>query len=453
MSETTRRLADLFVDLHETMDLEIKSWLDLRAPSHQAKLAKAIIAMANHGGGFVVIGFDERPGQPAAPASGRPSSLADYNRDLVNGVTEKYLEPAVHCEVHHVRAPDGADYPLIVVPGGHRIPVMAKRSGPNGSELKQRALYIRRAGPKSEEPRTAQEMNELFDRCFSNRRDDVGELIRTILSGSIPSAIVAEPPRMNSWIGECCDRHAALVEGLPADDARRFPYGYSIFAYQLRGALRPVSKSDLLEILRTMSPRHSGWPPWWVPSRPEIEPYVSDNTIECWLGRDRNQLTGTDMRDAAHSDFWRVSPEGLAFLMRGYQEDGPNVERRGFAPGMVLDVTLPVWRVGEALLHAQALASPIGDYQTAVAFRANYTGLSGRHLASVSGDRFMLGERDVCRQHSIVLDTAVDASRIRDNLSEIVFALLQPLYELFSFFKLPMTLVQEEIAKMKSGRF
>jgi hypothetical protein len=393
MSETTRRLADLFIDLHETMDLEIKGWLDLTTPDHQAKLAKAIIAMANHGGGYVVIGFDERPGLPATPSPDRPCSLSGYNRDRVNGITERYLEPAVHCEVHHVRAPDNADYPLIVVPGGHRLPIMAKRDGPTGGELKQLATYIRRPGPKSEVPRTAQEVSTLFDRCFANRRDDVGILIRSILSGSTPTVFgvdEAAPPRINSWVGEGCDRHAALVKNLPADDARRFPRGYYLFAYQLRGALRPVSATELLEILRANTPRHTGWPPWWVPTRPEIAPYLSDGAIECWLGRD------SAPRDAAHSDFWRVSPEGLAFLMRGYQEDGPEVERMGFTPGVVMDVTVPVWRVGEALLHAQALASDIGNDLTEVVFRANYTGLAGRSLASVSRDRLSVRPESSC---------------------------------------------------------
>jgi hypothetical protein len=181
VSDTARRFADLLADPHETLDFEIKGWLDVGASEHQAKLAKGIIAMANHGGGYILIGFDEIPGLPAQPAAGRPASLAAYNRDRINGIVEKYLDPLVHCQVHHVEAPDGMDYPLIVVPGGHRAPVMAKRDGPSGGEVRQRAIYIRRAGPKSEEPRTAQEMSELFDRCFSNRRDEVGDLIRSIL--------------------------------------------------------------------------------------------------------------------------------------------------------------------------------------------------------------------------------------------------------------------------------
>ncbi len=224
MSETTRRLADLLIDLHETLNVEVKGWLDLNSADHQAKLAKAIIAISNHGGGYLVIGFDEQPGLPATPSHPRPASLATYSHDRVNGIVEKYLEPAVHCEVHHVRAPDGADYPLIEIPGGHRIPIMAKRDGPSGGELRQRAVYIRRPGPKSEEPRTAQEMSMLFDRCFSNRWDEITDLIRSLLAGSMPAvfgpdmalaALSAAPPRLTTWVGEGCDRHAALTMNLP----------------------------------------------------------------------------------------------------------------------------------------------------------------------------------------------------------------------------------------------
>lgn len=344
VSDTARRLSDLLIDPRETLDFEIKGWLDLSTPDHQAKLAKAVIALANHGGGYVLIGYEELAGLPAQPATGRPPTLNQYNRDRINGIVEKYLDPITHCELHHVRAPDGADYPLVAVPGGHRAPIMARRNGPDGGELRQRAIYIRRAGPKSEGPRSAQEMNDLFDRCFGNRRDEVGNLIRSILAGSVPPSTAglegASPPRLNTWMAESCTRWATLVDPLPADDPRKLPRGHLMVAYELRGPLRRTSSAQLLTTLRTRTPRHTGWPPFWVPTRPAIEPYLQDGAIECWLGRDNDAR----WKDAAHSDFWRVAAEGLAFLMRGYQEDGPDFEGRGFSPETILDITVPVWR-------------------------------------------------------------------------------------------------------------
>jgi hypothetical protein len=65
----------------------------------------------------------------------------------------------------------------------------------------------------------------------------------------------------------------------------------------------------------------------------------------------------------------------------------------------------------------------------------------------------MFEGRNISRQYTTVLDTTVEATTIRDRLPEIVFPLMQPFYELFDFFKLSMSLVQEELAKVRSGRF
>ena len=43
----------------EDLDAEYKSWLDLRMESDRANLARAVIALANHGGGVIVLGFEE----------------------------------------------------------------------------------------------------------------------------------------------------------------------------------------------------------------------------------------------------------------------------------------------------------------------------------------------------------------------------------------------------------
>ena len=57
--DTPSRLEDLLIDPREGLDVEFKNWLDLDSDEHKAVLAKALMAIANHGGGFVVIGFDE----------------------------------------------------------------------------------------------------------------------------------------------------------------------------------------------------------------------------------------------------------------------------------------------------------------------------------------------------------------------------------------------------------
>jgi hypothetical protein len=83
---------------------------------------------------------------------------------------------------------------------------------------------------------------------------------------------------------------------------------------------------------------------------------------------------------------------------------------------------------------------------------ARWYGLAGRRLVSIGGTRLLVGDY-ISRQDEYAAETTVDVSRIEDNLPEIVGPLIVPLYERFSFFRLPSTLVAEELAKMKSRRF
>ena len=99
------RLEGLLRDPREALDVEIKGWLDLgRNADHKAKLAKALLALENHGGGYVIIGLTETD-TGFTTASGQPDTLDAYSQDDVNGIVHNYAEPAFHCSVHYIRHP------------------------------------------------------------------------------------------------------------------------------------------------------------------------------------------------------------------------------------------------------------------------------------------------------------------------------------------------------------
>ncbi|ESQ13924.1 MAG: hypothetical protein N838_32880 [Thiohalocapsa sp. PB-PSB1] len=143
----------------------------------------------------------------------------------------------------------------------------------------------------------------------------------------------------------------------------------------------------------------------------------------------------------------------MAFLLRGFQEDGMEVQRPGrstILPGTAFDISLPVWRIGETLLQAQRLAENLFEGPTTIRFIATYEGLSGRALTSIDHRRHVWESR-IARQNSITLNTHVDAQAIDTNLPEIVHPLLSPLYALFDFFELSIQLVSEELSRMRGG--
>ncbi|MCA3362096.1 MAG: helix-turn-helix transcriptional regulator, partial [Roseomonas sp.] len=112
------------------------------------------------------------------------------------------------------------------------------------------------------------------------------------------------------------ERWRSLTKDLPKDSPGRFPHGWYRFDYCLEGDLKTPSLTAFEAILDKAVTRHTGWPVFWVPQRPEIAPREVDGTIECWLAPNGHNGTRRGFDDAAHSDFWRATPTGRLFLIR-----------------------------------------------------------------------------------------------------------------------------------------
>ena len=75
-------LQPLITEPREDLAYEYKDWLDLTSKEHKATLAKAAIALANHGGGYIVIGFAEQG--PILDSRPRPEEIPEITPDSVN---------------------------------------------------------------------------------------------------------------------------------------------------------------------------------------------------------------------------------------------------------------------------------------------------------------------------------------------------------------------------------
>ena len=83
-------LDDLINEPRETLDVEVKEWLDLTDNDHRAMIAKEVIALANHGGGFLVIDFQEGADGTFQPSAGRPINLDAWSQDGIQSIVAKY---------------------------------------------------------------------------------------------------------------------------------------------------------------------------------------------------------------------------------------------------------------------------------------------------------------------------------------------------------------------------
>lgn len=446
MAEVAAQIQSLVDEPREALNIEVKRWLDLTAKADQSTLAKAAIALANHGGGFIVLGFDERPDGTFESHHPRPTTLDGFNQDAIARIVATYAEPAFQVEVAHVaRQADGAVHPVVQVPGGHRTPIMAKKGSPDQKTLIASRIYIRRPTPESAEPGSAVEWRDLLDRCVRAGRDELLDAIRGVLDGrgeTVPPSEPSQLERLAAWVEAGTARWHALAPAAQHGEVIDPPGTYTV-AYQIEGELAQRSFSEILELLREV-PGYTGWRPWWVPSREGIRPYQFDSAIECYLGHDANKRVA----DPAHADFWRVNAAGQSLLIRGFDEDSLSDR---VAPGTAFDLALPVWRIGECLMHAAAFTARLSPDSRPITFTATWSGLRGRELVHLERRR-MIFPGHISQQDSFTTSLTVDSDKIADQLPELLHGLLRPLYSLFEFFDLPKILVDEEIQRLRSGR-
>jgi hypothetical protein len=294
------------------------------------------------------------------------------------------------------------------------------------------------------------EWDSLLEQCLRTRKDELLDGIRDILSGQSLSSVSNAPTvasRLDAFVADAQSRWERLTSGLPTDSSPRFPNGF----YEAGLIITPLNSSvglaEFRATLRTSLKNHSGWPPFAILDREVYRPRPVDGAIEAWFGPDENG----DFDAPAHSDYWRASPEGMFYTRRGYNED------RGFreiAPGTTFDITTPSWRLGEVLLQVHYAAIALRATESELTIWARWTGLSGRQLVSIGNPNRKLSPVTYrALQSTYEVQRSIKTSQVFDNLPEIVFETLQPLYGLFDFWQLPKRLVEEEIREMKSTRY
>jgi hypothetical protein len=434
---------------NETLSVEYKSWLNFQENADRAKLAKAAIALANYGGGLIVLGMRPDNAEGGSLESRpRPSELRRYSQDEVNAAVHRFSDPAFHCELlFGVHPKTRVEHALVVVPADITVPVMTTRDC--DGVCKKWRCYTRKPGPRSEEPQSAEEWRMLLDKCVRARRDEMLDSIRVIVqghTGTLPTRGAID--QLIEFSNDARKRWESLVQPFDKGDVARLPFGRYELAFDVIGARPLASLSALRSALEQAGRiRHTGWGPFIELSR---QPYVAkpfNGVIETWLGAP-DPAGDRSLRDSAHCDFWAAHPAGKLFLLRGYDEDATE----SVEPGTIFDFTLPIWRVAEALLFVARFGALLEEAPL-IAVRCHYFGLKGRALGRTGrhGSDFRQGR--ICDDCEAVLETQVSTKQIESTLAEVVHPLLVPLYERFNFYQLPFELVLQETSKLRSNRF
>jgi len=165
----------------ETLDTELKRWLDLNDEKNGALFAKAALALRNNNGGRLIIGVDDRTNAGIT----FPNPLGDirqaYHPDKLNEIVGKYALQKFEVRVDF-KEYQGQLHPEIIIAGGITTPVLTRRGF--ADVLRQNAIYIRtisKGRVSSCEPVTAADWERLLSICFDNREAEIGRFVSRYL--------------------------------------------------------------------------------------------------------------------------------------------------------------------------------------------------------------------------------------------------------------------------------
>jgi len=279
---------------------------------------------------------------------------------------------------------------------------------------------------------------------MQNRKEELLGGINALLSGMEmpgPPPDKRETDLLGLFVEQSQGRWRAILEEKTGESHGNWcPHGGVIFAYAVEGDFIEPDLLQLLEKMRIAEGHETGRPPWLVPYENDLAPYPLHGAVECSFASLHPENPGS-------ADFWRVSPKGLVYLWRGYQEDlAENIQA-----GAIFDLVLPIWRVGETLLHAARFARLLSDGAARVRYTAHWSGLKGRRLAAWADPmRMTYAQERQARQEVAEGEVTADTEQIKPNLADLVMKVTAPVYEAFDFYRPSIDTVREELGKMMS---
>lgn len=428
--------------------------IDPNSPEGKAKIAKAALALRNFNGGYLIIGFDDKTLEP--DKKNIPDSVLDmFHIDNVQGIVTKFASEAFEISVEFPER-DGQVFPVMVVPRGVKVPVVAK------TDLSQRELtsknlisigdvYFRSLRSNNTPSTTIARWNDwpdIMNFCFENREADIGRFLRRHLGSITPDLlaqlVTASQPKptdeeiLKNYLEESKDRYQHIAEKRRVELPQ---HGSWEVALRIEGekSSQHSANQDFLNLLSASNPRYSGWS-IWLDSRGmalEDRPFVQEGVWESLLFRPLGFGRGLD--------FIRLDPKGKFYQYRALEDDFADLDNAPY-PLTSLDFGVQISRCTEAIAVGIAFAKAM-DYDTdstMLSFAFRWSGLHDRTLSKWAQPRWIGGPtRAIAYQDEHISYIAVPLDSPLSVLGTYTNQVVKPLFELFNGFALPESSVED----------
>ncbi|UST68617.1 AlbA family DNA-binding domain-containing protein [Pseudomonas moraviensis] len=450
MDISRARLDNLVGRLSEGLNVEIKTWIDPKADDSIAKIAKAVIALYNRNGGYLIIGFDNKtllPDQSGAPRDVK----AAFHVDTIQGIVSRYSSTSIEIQVGFVER-EGSLYPVIAVPQGVTVPAAAKRDLHDRDRnflIREDTVYFRTLGSNGT-PSTsaikAADWRDLLEICFDNREADIGRFLRRQLGieGTSLFSTMLKSPTLEERAYYILQEGARYREQsigerkLELIDQLHLKKG----CWEVALVFDPPkdvedSTNDFLARVDSANPQYTGWPAWLVSlnfHNPADRPYKRETAWESLV----MSLSG------GHFDFYRMHAKGELYQSRVLRDDLTDKAE----PCTVLDPRLTAFLVAEVIAVGLGFANAL-DYKsdTKLGFMFRWNGLRGRHIDYWT-DIGSYSRRQETREDIIENYVEVPADTPASSIAPYVQRATAKLFASFDGFEMKSDAIEREVNRL-----
>jgi len=457
------RIQELVERPGESLAVEIKTWINPDDPEGQSKIVRATLALRNHGGGYLLIGFDNRMLKPevaTAPADVR----AMFHIDKIQGLVTRFASEPFEVAVEFGER-DGVLFPVLAVPPGIRTPVAAKSDlVVNGKKVVATDDVYVRTLHTNHTPSTAKagwkDWARLVEVCFDNREADFGRFMRRHFGSAAPLALrqlwlaidgeMKPQPSMEDRLVQMLNAGEQRFQRVVKERSLTLPKtGWWEVALIIDGDVPPHGPTkDFINLLDASNPDLTGWPVW-LDSRSfndaSMRPFVMDGRWEALIVA----LDGWPR----HINFMQLDPKG-AFYLRWALQDDITSSQNAPLPNEVFDFGLPVIRCAEAVAVGLAFAKAMdcNPELCHLQFAFRWSGLEGRELSSWAQPSRIISSGRAAHQDQVTVFQRVPLDTPLSAIGGLLATMLKPLYAVFDGFELAPAVVEDLSARLVERR-
>lgn len=445
----------------ESLNVELKTWLDLQDNAHVAKLVKALFALRNRNGGYLVIGFDDRTLEPDPYTLSQPREQM-YHHDEVQAKVSRYAHETFEIIVRFGER-DGQSYPVISVPEGVRTPVAVKSDlldKPPGKALLARGDIYFRTLQSNGTPSSAKvmpaDLADLLEICFDNREANIGRFFRRQLGtgGFDAMRAMLGAPTSPSEAEQLKARATALIirgdaafgkalAALPPSQGKT----YRVDGLTMRVGMvaapahrNALPTNDFMSRVQAANPQYTGWPAWLDARGFYNEKDRARVEGDAWVAL----IEGADMGSRERLEYMLYDPKGEFFTRRLMQDDTAGQ----VTPGVALDPVLMLYRVTEFIAVGISVLRGAGwSEQDRAGFAFSWTGLAGRKIVSWANAMRFHGEGEGYKSLTpgavSYVEVGLDTPHLA--LAPAVETAVAPLFAAFNGYQPPTALIEDAV--------